>query len=37
MPKCHAAPAYRVTIRHLSFLEVGRMEVVAAVGAGHQF
>ena len=37
MPKCRAAPVYRVTIRHLSFLEAGRTEVVAAVGARHQF
>lgn len=37
MPKCHAAPAYRVAVRHLSFLEAGGAEVVAAVGAGHQF
>lgn len=37
MLKCHVAPAYRVAIRHLSFLEAGGAEVVAAVGAGHQF
>lgn len=37
MLKCRAAPAYRVTIRHLSFLEAGGAEVVATVEARHQF